>query len=221
MYPIFLNNPENGIPFETLKENLISICRSHQIEGRASAFAFIIYNFFDEHVIKILHDKIYWDSLNAISGKYLTVFSLFDSYAKTQLENKGSQWTSTMSYDAFKVNTEKNTEISYKEIINTFFGEIEFQTPSILFFQVCDNKITDHFLVALKEEKVEDGFLEIKRIIKDSIEAVKDIHPENMENHIEIFNMIKINVNASQFWKKVKRVGERIFNVVSFLSLFK
>ncbi|MFY0104467.1 hypothetical protein ABTP95_22110, partial [Acinetobacter baumannii] len=76
-----------------------------------------------------------------------------------------------------KVDTTKDLGLSYREIIELFFGGAEFSSPSVLFFQVDKEQISDYFFVELKENKIEDGFIELKNLIDKSVEAIKDITP--------------------------------------------
>jgi hypothetical protein len=220
MYPIFINEAGKGLDYDEFKDNLISICNTHLLENRASAFAFIIYDFSNEHVRKILGDKEYWESLHMISGKYLTVFSLFEGPTKQIIERKKSMWRTTMSYDAVSVRTDQSIDVSYKEIIASFFGNETFNAPSILFFQVEKDKISKSFFVELKEEKIEEGFLEIKKLIQQAIEAVKGISKENIGNYKEIFDLIESNVKASVRWKSINKISKKIFSIKDFISLF-
>ncbi|MFM9654017.1 hypothetical protein ACKI1S_49790, partial [Streptomyces galilaeus] len=77
-----------------------------------------------------------------------------------------------------------------REIIELFFGGAEFSSPSVLFFQVDKEQISDYFFVELKENKIEDGFIELKNLIDKSVEAIKDITPENKQNYQQIFHML-------------------------------
>lgn len=220
MYSVFINSSQAGIGFDDLQNNLREICRQHQVENRASAFAFIIYNFENENVRKILNDKEYYDSLNSISSNYLTIFSLFDKPTREQLNTKINTWTSTTSFSLHSVITNRDLGRSYKDIIETYFGSFEFSTPAILFFQVNREMISQHFFVELKEEKIEEGFLEMKSIIKDSIQAVKRISAKNNKNYDRIFEMLKRNVEASVWWKKVKKASGVAEKLSSFFGIF-
>ena len=221
MHPVFINNTQQGLGFAEFKKKMVEICMQHQSSNRSSAFAFIIYDFDNEHVRKILFDIIYWDSLDHISGKYLTIFSLFDIPTKQSLEINSRQWSRPASFNAHKVYTNDNISSSYREIVDSFFGGISFKTPSILFFQVDKDVVIDYFLVELKEQKIEEGFLEIKRLITESVDAIKLISKENIQNHKEIFDMLKTSTKSSVWWTNAKKIGKKGIDLISFLSIFK
>lgn len=221
MFPVYLNTNRRGVNFQEFVDNFLEICKSHQQHKRASAFAFIIYDFHKPHLRKVLMDTDYWDTLNKVSGHYLTIFSLFEDPTKHKLNDNLFPRKVRMSFEAVKVNTQKDLVLSYKQIVELFFGGTEFPSPSVLFFQVSEDKISDHFFVSLKEDKIEEGFNELKNIIDESIAPIKEITPENKNNYDEIFRLIEINVNSAIWWKKAKKVATKSVNLLSFLSIFK
>lgn len=221
MYPIFINRNTQGVSFEEFLDNFFEICKTHQLEGRASAFAFIIYDFNNPHLYKILMDRDYWESLNRLSGHYLTIFSLFEEMTKTKIDSKANPKYLRLNFEAVKVETRKDVSLSYKQIIETFFGDIEFKTPSILFFQVKDENITDHFFVGLQENKIEEGFIELQHFIKESVESIQQISPDNKENYSEIFKMLEVSVNSAVWWKKAAKTTKTIIGIKKFFGLFK
>jgi hypothetical protein len=166
-------------------------------------------------------DTDYWDTLDRTSGHYLTIFSLFEEKAKHKLNDTLLPKRVRMKFEAVKVETRKDLNLSYRQIIELFFGGAEFISPSVLFFQVDDEKINDYFFVELKENKIEDGFNELKNIIDESVDAIKDISAENKRNYNEIFHMLELNVNSAVWWKKTKKTVQRGVNLISFLSIFK
>jgi hypothetical protein len=221
MYPIFINRNTQGLDFNEFIDTFFEICKNHQLDGRASAFAFIIYDFNNPHLYKILTDKDYWESLNRLSGNYLTIFSLFEQETKNKIDSNVYPKFIKLKFEAVKVETKKDISLSYKQIIETFFGSIEFKTPSILFFQVKDEIITDHFFVGLKENKIEEGFLELQQFVKESVKSIQQISPDNKENYSEIFKMLEISVNSAVWWKKAAKTTKTIVEIKKFFGLFK
>jgi len=221
MYPVYINRTKKEVDFPVFIENFQRICRYHQMSGRASAFAFIIYDFHNPHLKKVLMDSDYWNTLDKTSGHFLTIFSLFEKPTKNKLNDTFFPKSVKMNFQAVKVGTTKDLALSYREIIALIFGRLDFPSPSILFFQVDNEQISDYFFVELKENKIEDGFNELKELIDHSVESIKAIAPENMKNYKEIFHMLEVNVNSSVWWKKTKRRTTKVINLISFLSIFK
>ena len=76
MYKIFLNSKNEALSFNSFKDKMIEICNSHREKNKALAFAFILYDFENPQISKVLNDEEYWLALNKISGEYLSVFSI-------------------------------------------------------------------------------------------------------------------------------------------------
>jgi hypothetical protein len=221
MYPVYINNQDNrGIDFNEFKNNLLRICQAHHREGRASAFALIIYDISNPQIAKILHDPFYWKSLDEISSKYLTVFSLLDSTLINQLQEKTTPKSEYFKFNAVKVNTSDSPKLGYNQIAEKYFGSHEIKSPSILFFQVINEEISDHILIELKENKIEDGFLEIKKVIEASVNAISNISKDNIHRHNEIFREIKKAVESTACWIKINKIVPGVVKVIEFLGLF-
>ena len=52
---------------DAFSQSIIDICEQHRKEKRALAFAFILYDFENPQIFKILDDRNYWNALNTIS----------------------------------------------------------------------------------------------------------------------------------------------------------
>jgi hypothetical protein len=216
MYTIYHNSNHKGHSFESFKQEMIQICNQHRIEKRALAFAFILYDFENPQFFKVLNDNEYWLSLNEISGKYITVFSLNYKERKRQRHDFGRMECLT------SININVNPSKGTNELISTYFGdEIQIKYPAVLFFQVNNESVIDSLLIELKEEKIEPAFLELKDYLRSSVEALKQISPKNRGNVKEIFDCLEINVKNTQFVKKIKRVSKNAGNLIGLISSIK
>ena len=210
MYTIYHNSKDKGHSFSSFKDKMIEICNQHKQENRALAFAFILYDFENPHLWKVLNDYEYWIALNEISGKYLTVFSL-------NIKNKNRD----MQY-LTNINVNRSLSKSTDELISKYFGDnILIKPPSILFFQVDNENVIDSLLIELKEEKIEDSFLELKDYFKSSVEALRKIAPENRGNIKEVFDQLENNVKSTNYIKKIKRSFKNAGNLVGLISSIK
>lgn len=216
MFTIYHNSKDEGHNFHSFKNKMIEICNQHKNENRALAFAFILYDFENPHLWKVLNDYKYWIALNEISGKYITVFSLnykkkVKKKLKTGLDNKVDMQYLT------RVSVNENLSQNTNELISKYFGsDFIIKYPAILFFQVNDNNVVDSLLIELKEDKIEDSFLELKEYFKSSVKALQRITPENKNNYTEIFDQLEGNIESTRYIKKVNR---SIKNSGTFLGL--
>jgi hypothetical protein len=178
MISIYLSGKggREGYPFEHFKHYFLDICHSHHEEGRALAFAFILYDFNHPEIIKTLHDQDYWKALDCISGKYLTVFSFhhFDRRSRS---------------DDFK---------NSQQFIEERFGiELSKARPSVLFFQITNGQVSVPFAVEIQSETVQQAFVEIRGILSDVVDSLKEVMPEFRHNTAETFNLI-----TNRLWQR-------------------
>jgi hypothetical protein len=221
MYKIYQNSTKEGYEFDSFQDKMIQICNQHRDEKRALAFAFILYDFENPQMWKILEDTQYWFALNKITGEYLTVFSLH--LEKERQKSKRNYSSGQLSvYKLFPVSTTNNPSIGSDELIKKYFGDdIKINYPAILFFQVDNNTIIDSLLVDLKEEMIEPAYHELKEYLKSSVDALKKIKPENRDNIKEIFDCLDRNVESTKTIRKVKRVIKNAGNLVGLISSIK
>jgi hypothetical protein len=168
MHSIFLNSENKALSFSSFQEKLVEICNSHRENNKALAFAFILYDFENAQIQKVLNDKDYWLALNKISGEYLSVFSI-----NYKAEDEGMEKISNLT--TFSYND--NPSIATNKLIENYFGANVIVTyPAILFFQVKEKEVIDSLLIELKEEKIEEAFLELKENMKITVDVLKKVH---------------------------------------------
>ncbi|MEN0054483.1 MAG: hypothetical protein AAGC65_12490 [Mucilaginibacter sp.] len=193
MYTIFLNSEDQGHNLETFNERFIEICNEHKANSRALAFAFILYDFMNEGLHSVLNKPEYWLSLNATSGKYLTVFSLNYMPALTN-----GFLTS--------VTSEINPSIDSNILIERYFGrDVTVKYPAVMFFQIQNDQVLDYELIELSEERIEESFGELKIYITKTVEVLKGISPQYVANNKEIFDLVKAEVKGIRRMTIIKK----------------
>jgi hypothetical protein len=232
MVPIALSK-DGRFDEEGFKNYLLDICKEHKEQKRALAFAFLVYDFDDYTIQQIIENKKYWTTLDKISGHSLSLF---------YINSQDSYYTRRQKeiYDEEIAAQERAASKGYMQMIQMItlqatpldksvtFLKQEFKLddnlrhPFVLFFQSDGEDILDCFVVTLKQEKLEDAFLELKRQIEAAVDAVSKVTPNNFKNHQEIFNLIKSGVkggNAGHFIKTkiISKIG--IGTITSFIKL--
>jgi hypothetical protein len=184
MQAIYLNEKSGGSgdSVEQFQKEFLLICNEHQNDGRALAFAFILYDFEHPQIAKILRDEDYWGALNAISGSYLTVFSFRQQNPNATFDN------------------------SRKFISDRFKVELPESNPSILFFQVVGDQIYESFVVDIESEMIEEAFIEIKHILLTAVKSVEQVLPENRRNKSGTFNLIVNAMAQRKAFLRIKKV---------------
>ncbi|WPU92487.1 hypothetical protein SNE25_24475 [Mucilaginibacter sabulilitoris] len=231
MVPLVFKNDEK---FDALSfyEYLLTICEKHKDESRALAFAFLIYDFKDHTVNKILKDKSYWNALDAISGKFLSIFYIdsADRYYKKRhqeiyreriKEQNSRSGEGAISFFVPIVLKPTPIERAGPFLKDSFVIDKAVKTPLVLFFQTNNNAITDSFIVELKEEKLEDAFIELKDLIKEAAAALSGVEEKYLGNDREIFNLLKEGVKSKSFLRVFNKKKDAVLKIGSILSLLK
>lgn len=231
MIPIAITH-DGSFDDDGFNNYLLNICREHKEQHRALAFAFIVYDFDDYTIQQIIENKTYWTALDKISGKYLSVFYINskDSYYKRRQREIYKEEMAAQARASGKgymqylrpitlQDTPLDKSIDYLK--NKFNLDDNLKHPFILFFQADGEEIIDYFAISLREEKLEDSFLELKRQIQLAVESISKVTPENFKNHKEIFHLVESGVksgNVGYFIKKnvVPKIG--IGTIFSFIK---
>jgi hypothetical protein len=205
MVEVYLNSENTEYSFKSFYPRFLEICKEHKEQGRALAFAFILYDFRNPQIAKVLRDDDYSFSLNAISGQYLTVFSLnynpekenLKKLLKEKLDERIShrdkpvtKWLTAADVNPFSL--EENSH----DLIKKYFGDIKVKFPSVLFFQIEDEKVIDYSLIELDEKDFQLAFQELQGYIISAVDALKLITEEHKGNHQQIFTNLESNVKS-------------------------
>lgn len=196
---------------------ITQLCERHKEENRALAFAFLIYDSENPQIIKILDDTEYWRALDNISGKLLSIYYI---HSKEKIFGEDLKAASGIEKRSMYAGT---TEGRYETVVPMLKHYLALENnvhlPSILFFQTEGSLITDYFIVELKEEKIEDSFIELKSYIIAAVDRLKIIEKENYGNARGIFENLKQGV-AFEKNKKVIFNSVQKFPIQLLLSWF-
>jgi hypothetical protein len=218
MHPILYPDNKPG-EAEKLTEYILSVCKKHKEEDRALAFAFIISDLNNPHVNKILRDDDYLNALHNISGKYLTVFFLNDQYVDRTLNKAKNSMTMKLELSVEPISGPPY--IMPRHLAEVLLNQEILVSPSILFFQVDNDIVTDYFITNLRENKIEEGFIEIKEIISKAVESFSMVKDEYKNNSKELFTLLKNAIDTSEFWKNAIKTYEKLIKVKDFLFFWR
>ena len=217
MHPIIYPNNTNDSS-EKIRDYILEVCSKHKAENRALAFAFIIADLHNPHVNKILKDHDYINSLHEISGNTLTVFFLMENYVNKTI-NKATQ-SNIMLFEFGVEPINAPPSIMPKQLAKILIEEEILSAPAILFFQVEDYVVTDFFTTKLTQNKIEEGFLEIKDIIEKAVNSLAEVKNESRGNSDELFNLIKQEINSADFWKNTNKVYQKFIKIKEFIMVW-
>jgi hypothetical protein len=156
MVPIYEQGMGKGIghTFESLTKRFIDICNDHLQNGRAKAFAFLLYDFHDEQIKKILKSHGGFARLDRLSGDQLSLFYLHSKNKKL--------------LHAFNEVFMRAFEVQSAEV----------NLPLVLFFKVSNNEVVDVEIVELERSELMFAFNELYEILESYIGNIRiDSHP--------------------------------------------
>jgi len=200
---------------DDFSKEVIELCEKHRNENRALAFAFLLYDFENPQIIKVLEDTDYWNALNVISGKYLSVYYINtkeqffaeDLNASDGIEKRG----------LYPIKGGSKLETIIPMLKKYLALETDVRMPSILFFQVEGELISDYYIIELSEETIENSFIELKAYIAEAVKSLKRIDPTCYKNYQPIFECLKKEVKSEKF-RKVSFRSVQKFPVQLLLS---
>ncbi|MCL2623545.1 MAG: hypothetical protein FWD31_07770 [Planctomycetaceae bacterium] len=232
MIPIVISEGK-GFDEYSFGEYLTQLCRQHKSEERALAFAFIVYDFANPTIAKILKDEDHWNALDYISGHKLSVFYIDSQnhcYGNRQKQRHSEALRQQEEFKAknrdmlsflYPVPMEPTpTDNAIGLIKNVFELDENIKTPFVLFFQIDNHDmISDLFIVGLKQDKLENAFLELRNHIKYAVDSLSEVRKKYPQ---EIFNLIKTGVENGKFYtfiktKVIPKLG--VETIISFVQL--
>lgn len=150
MIPIYEQGKGDGIghSFESFVKRFIDICNEHVANKRAKAFAFLLYDFNDSQVRKILKSQGGFARLDRLSGSNLSLFYLHSN--------------------------DKHLLKLFNKVFLTAFGIDQENTslPMVIFFKISDNEVSDLSIVELEQSNMMFAFNELYDIIQNYIDRL-------------------------------------------------
>lgn len=207
MFTVNINSTDTNSSYQQFEREFLNICKQHKNQGQALVFAFIIYDFENAHIAEVLNKSSYWISLNAVSGNYLTVFSLHykPDDMKARIEEMLKQKMDGTIKNLSPIPTFQNPSLDSNNLIKKYFGsEIKVKYPSVLFFQTNDDKVIDYRLIELDQEKLEDSFLELKKYISAAANALVEVNREKYDLKT-VFNLVDQTVSGIRQGIQIKK----------------
>ena len=132
---------------EELEKHILKISQEHRDNKRAFAFALIVYDFENPHLNKILNDKGYYNALDYISGKALTVFYVNSDYLDCQSQKAKESNQMIVELSMQKINAPEN--VSPKFLAEKLINKESLPSPSKLFLISLSIDLTTIFQYSL------------------------------------------------------------------------
>ncbi len=212
MIPVLLfdESGPNGLSLSQFEQNLLAICEDHRRENRACLFAVILHGHKSPQFSKALADKAYWIALNAISGRALTVFAVFDGVLRED------------SIEALRDYSGRLDELSrtHQRVLNQIFGIADLKMPALLFFQVSDGMVSDSRLIELKARTTDDAYLELSTLLEDVAQALKDSAGSLIRLPAVAFSKAESVIRLKEVGRVARAVGKPIKTLSDLMAIF-
>lgn len=222
MFTVNINTEDRGSSYEQFEKEFLDICNEHRNDNRALVFAFLLYDFENYQIAKILDDPHYWISLNTISGDFLTVFSLHykaEDMKKKMIEMLQRKMGQLSNKEFNMIPANGNPSLETNKLIKKYFGDdINIKYPSVLFFQVQNSNVSDYRLIQLDQREIEASFLELKKYIEVAAKALQDVNRENKDNVNEIFSLVDQSVAGIRLGIQIKKGIKTVTSVAELAS---
>lgn len=196
---IFKDGSIHELKTDAFTKSIIDLCETHRKENKALTFAFLVYDFENPQIFKIIEDENYWNALNTISGKYLSVYYI---HSREKIFGEDLLVHNGVEHRMFYPIDDRIQRSAVLPILKKHLAlDDDVKLPAILFFQVEGKLISDYFLIELFEEKIEESFLELRDYILSAVNRLKMIGPENYGNLQPIFESLIEGVKFTKFRK--------------------
>jgi hypothetical protein len=162
-----------------------------------------------------LEDKDYWNSLNSISGNYLTVFSFH--YKERPRLKKDNSFKTLFSLPIFGPPENEIDDL----MIKYFDNRQKIDYPAILFFQVDNQKVIDTMLIGLKGESIESSFWEMNKYLTRAVDGLKGVDPTNTHNHKEVFDILEAEIKNFHSIRLIQRITRAAGGILGLVSSIK
>lgn len=197
--------------FERFEDEFLKICNEHISQGRATLFAFLLYDLRTPQIEKILEDRSYWGALNAVAGPYLTVFA-FHRDAPPAAPMVERRWLHSI--------TPASSEFASVILQRYFSLDGDYAAPSLLFFQVDDNGVSDSFFAKIRSEKVEDAYLEIRNVLEGAASMVKHVGSAVADRH-RLFDLIEREIKGRNIASQLIRAAKKVSSLKDVVGLLR
>jgi len=188
------------------REKVIAICNQHRAEKRALVFAFLLFDRRHAQVARVLDESRFYETLNEIAGSLLTVFFI---HSEALQPGKASNSWAYQANEVAKLITDQ-FEVG---------GDWNREKPAILFFQVDDNRISQARFASFDDERREETFIAIKRLLKTAAESIAKVQPEFSANSNEIFSLVDNAISSDAFYQKLPMIYKAVRVIAAIKGL--
>lgn len=174
--------------FDEFERRLPEVCLSHRAQGRALAFALVLHDARQPHLRKALDDDTYWEALDALSGRSLTVFS-FECAPR-----RSRPVAASPNGRELLVAVRGSPSRTVHDALATHFPGLSVrQLPTVLFFQVDEHgEILDSCAATLLSNPADPAaaYNSLQTVLQVAVASLQHVEVANAENAREVYQLI-------------------------------
>jgi hypothetical protein len=208
-----------GISFDEFESRLVATCEAHRAQGRALAFAFILFDRRHAHFRRMLEQDAYWEALHELSGRNLSVFSfdLRSDVPRSPNRLAAKEWSSII---------DGSDELPADRLSEYFDGLRLDRLPCVLFFQVDGNQVVGSFGVRVSAEGIESAYNDLSDVLNRAVSALAAVDDEHAQNAQEVYQLLvgamdnrRVRRRAVAIYRAVKTASS-VAGIAKFLQGF-
>jgi hypothetical protein len=166
--------------------DFLALCEAHRAQGRALAFAFIVFDARAPHLRKAIEDDAYWEAFDALSGRELTVFTFMAYFHDRAAREPPHAMRAMFGVPA------NLAAIPQNRLAELFPGLGRSKLPAVLFFQVDKGEVLGSIAASLSVEgDPATAYNEVAGVLKTALESIEAVDDENAGNARAIFGLIE------------------------------
>jgi hypothetical protein len=203
---------------EDFQSRFLSICSAHRTQGRALAFAFVVFDTRHPEYRRAMNEDVYWEALDALSGRDLSVFS-FDIPGVSPRRSSSSSTVIRML-----TSVPSRGDLEPVDALSRYFKGLSFpRLPCVLFFQVEGGAVVGSFAVGLdaSAKSMDAAYQELSDTIRTAVESIESVQDENAANSREVFQLIVEGLQERSVKRGILRVYQAVKGTATIAGIGK
>ena len=179
--------------------------RSLRRGDSSNVFGVILFTQKHPNLRRVLHDRLYWDALDEVSGDRWQIFATVAAAGHWD-GAPDPQATPTLPDGAiFQMQQVWKEPRENKELLADFQLDDTSDLPSLLVFGESSDGEFYRLTVRLDDGSIERAFASLKGAIGAVTTALEDVRPENFSNVEGVFAAIDLSVTSYKQFSWIKR----------------
>ena len=179
--------------------------RSLKKDDSPNVFGVILFTQRHPNLRRVLHDRLYWDALDEVSGDRWQIFATVAAMGHWDRAPDLSATQSLPNGAIFQMQQVWIEPSENKELLADFQLDDTSSLPSLLVFGELTDGDFYRLTIRLDDSSIERAFASLKGAIGAVTTALEDVLPENFSNVEGVFAAIDLSVTSYKQFNWLKR----------------